>query len=222
MPLVKGWSYLDQSSDSIGKLRWFGHISAVLAKTGLIPRLHEMFEEAGLREKYLIFETVEVAVGMLVPLRARYILPYKDDSWQEAESHPGIVAFHGGPRHYVHFQLGLEKPDLVKLSRRLKALGSTPQLPHPVWWQYRMEARDATQPYDLIEDLDEVRIPGLNSSEVWETYIHQGTVGRAVRVNYHRQDKEDPSPVLLWETDEEKEAFQRGMSVLRELVTEAA
>lgn len=138
----------------------FARIDQVLAETGLVSRLHDLYAKNGMEEIYIISDAYEMATGFPVRVLTRTILSVSPDKENDLYSpHAGLVISEinslGGFRT-MDIQMGLDEGNIEKLALRM---GKIPEEDaekafdiKPYWWRLPYEAVDITRPDNLEAD----------------------------------------------------------------------
>lgn len=168
----------------------FVRINNALTESGIIPKLHAVFEEAGIANDigYLVFDAYETSRGFPVPVRTRYIMPSGEGIPfpEEGEIYPGLAISEilGLGARSIEIQVGLDSEDLRKVGVRARAIKrKEPEWSDtreaPTWWPYPYLAVDMSEPYDLNNDtkaaLSAIAASGgMDKAEkhsLWDVYV---------------------------------------------------
>lgn len=212
----------------------FVNINNALIKSGIIQKLHEVFEEAGVANDvgYLVFDAYETSRGFPVPVRTRYIMPVGEGIPfpEEGEIYPGLAISEilGLGARSIEIQVGLDSEDLMKVGARGCAIkGKEPEWSDtrkaPTWWQYPYFAVDMSEPYDLNNDIEVAlsaiaaskRIDGAKKHDFWEVYVwgKHRPHPKAVLIDVEHEGLDSQV-----RRSDDLDSMQAGMRVIRELV----
>jgi|GEM_PF-3382829 hypothetical protein len=142
----------------------FARIDQALTVTKAIPRLHDLFTQAGIQEVvYVISDAYEFATGFPVPVSTRTILALSTEEegmekTQLDKPNAGLLLseIHGLGTRTLYMQMGLAEKDLQKFCLRT-ATASREQIDPttirpPYWWKYPYAVIDLTTSHNMEPD----------------------------------------------------------------------
>lgn len=200
-------------------------------ESGVIPNLHELFEQKGLTEGYFIVDAIELTRGFPVNAYTRYIMPVltDEDVYLDAdvsEVHPGISIANivSLSVRSLSIHIGLDNEDFYKIrsamDRFTKEDAKYENLPviYPPWWNYKFaEYITYLTPQDYEKKVD----PQFEDVFWWGKHMKNPQIFDFM---YEEETSQNSKIETVWDIHRERlqQALKEQNSIIDKVLTRAS